>query len=609
MATAKLVGRDDVALSGNGGADYISTTKFIALATGNVTEIKIRASGSGNVKVAIYADSSNTPGSRLGVVNTSTAVVAGVNTITFPSTPITKDTYYWLAFLQDAAVCGYKLETALNKGWKATPFANGLPDPAGTGFTYATDSNDVIAGWGILTLSPTGISQAVALGAPTVVLGTITISPTGIAQGIALGTPALIYPQILSPTGIAQGIALGTLKLNFILYPSGIAQPISFGPAYVRQNTLFETHQIGDVPYNCFGTHWRGQTFTVANDETHILRQVRIKFDRQGNPGTGTISIKATDGAGKPTGADLCSQTINGNNFPADPDEAWQSVTFDTGTVVYAGTKYALIWRFPDGDTTPNLARSRHKYPGTYSGGTAVTSEDSGATWTVVTDWDFVFEEWGGEYVPPPQTINPSGIAQAIALGTPMVFFPGLILPQGIEQLILVGTPAVWHGIPPQTQTIIPVGIAQVIAFGNLTILKHVYHVILDGQYATESPDINRAYVIGRDSSGNPVYGTAVDSTEVGLVGERLDAIQELAIPSSSLAASVASAILAKMRLTGKRGVILIPPNCGQELWDAVQITDAGANQSAVKFRVVGIRFEYNPKQARYQHRLILGAP
>jgi len=111
------------------------------------------------------------------------------------------------------------------------------------------------------------------------------------------------------------------------------------------------------------------------------------------------------------------------------------------------------------------------------------------------------------------------------------------------------------------------------------------------------------------DSSGNPVYGTAVDSAEVGLVGERLDAIQELAIPSSSIAASVASAILAKMRLTGKRGVILIPPNCGQELWDVVQITDAGANQSAVKFRVVGLRFEYNPKQARYQHKLILGAP
>jgi hypothetical protein len=40
-----------------------------------------------------------------------------------------------------------------------------------------------------------------------------------------------------------------------------------------------------------------------------------------------------------------------------------------------------------------------------------------------------------------------------------------------------------------------------------------------------------------------------------------------------------------------------------------VQITDAGANQQVVKFRVVGIRFEYNPRQAKYQHKLILGAP
>jgi hypothetical protein len=85
---------------------------------------------------------------------------------------------------------------------------------------------------------------------------------------------------------------------------------------------------------------------------------------------------------------------------------------------------------------------------------------------------------------------------------------------------------------------------------------------------------------------------------------EATDKAKELA-----RAADVANAILSKMRLTGKRGVILIPPNCGQELFDVVQITDSGANQPAVKFRVVGLRFEYLPKQARYQHRLILGAP
>jgi hypothetical protein len=62
------------------------------------------------------------------------------------------------------------------------------------------------------------------------------------------------------------------------------------------------------------------------------------------------------------------------------------------------------------------------------------------------------------------------------------------------------------------------------------------------------------------------------------------------------------------MRLMG-RGGILIPPNCGQELFDVVQISDSGANQSAVTFRVVGLRFEYNVREARYQHKLFLGAP
>ena len=144
---------------------------------------------------------------------------------------------------------------------------------------------------------------------------------------------------------------------------------------------------------------------------------------------------------------------------------------------------------------------------------------------------------------------------------------------------------------------------------GSPTLLKYVWHVILDGQYLTETPETNRAFVIGRDQYGNPVYGTAVNTDEVALVGERLDFIPDPAIPTTAQAGDVASAVLSKMRLMGKRGVILIPPNCGQELFDVVQISDAGANQSAVTFRVVGLRFEYNPKQARYQHKLILGAP
>jgi hypothetical protein len=200
--------------------------------------------------------------------------------------------------------------------------------------------------------------------------------------------------------------------------------------------------------------------------------------------------------------------------------------------------------------------------------------------------------------------LYPSGISQAIALGAPALITRQFIFPSGIAQAIVFGTPSIaMYG------RICPVGIEQVIAIGSPSLLKYVWHIILDGQYITETPGINRAYIIGRDIYGNPVYGTAVDSTELGLVGERLDFQQDPAIPTTAQAGDVASAVLAKMRLTTKRGVILIPPNCGQELFDVVQVTDSLGNQTAIKFRVVGLRFEYSPKQDRYEHRLILGAP
>jgi hypothetical protein len=181
-----------------------------------------------------------------------------------------------------------------------------------------------------------------------------------------------------------------------------------------------------------------------------------------------------------------------------------------------------------------------------------------------------------------PQTISPLSIVQPVAVGTPWAGIFGFVKPQSTVQQISIGSPV---------------------------ILKYVWHVILDSQYATATPDVNRAYIIGRDQYGNHVYGTAVDSTELAMVGERLDFQQELAISTDSQAASMAGAILSKMRLTKAKAVIIIPPNCGQELFDVVQISDSAANQSAVKFRIVGMRFEYNPGQAIYQHRLILGAP
>ena len=143
----------------------------------------------------------------------------------------------------------------------------------------------------------------------------------------------------------------------------------------------------------------------------------------------------------------------------------------------------------------------------------------------------------------------------------------------------------------------------------HFTTAKTTYHAIIDGSYITETPEVNRAYVIGRDEEGNPVYGTSLTQSEIDLVGERLDFNMELSIPTTSKADEVADSMLSKARLTRSRGFILIPPNCGQELWDVISITDSLCAQDENKYRVVGSRFDYEPRKSRYHHRLILGAP
>jgi hypothetical protein len=399
MATGKLIGADD-ATATSVGTNLTLVARFQAVATGAITEFKIKCTAAGQAKVAIYADSSGSPGARLVYNNTAQNVVVGWNTLSIPELEVIEGTYYWLALRNDASgvsCCNASVAGTqkYNQGGTFSTFT--WPDPAGS-FSYTYDKESLFAGFGILVISPSGLSQPISYGTP---------------------------------------------KLNLSIKPSGLQQPIAYG--------------------------------------------------------TPTVTVEGA-----------------------------------------------------------------------------------------------------------PITIYPPGLQVVIAYGAPALHYPQTIFPPGLNVPIACGTPTL---IFSGAAVIYVPGYQQPIGYGTPTLLKYVFHLILDGQYNIESPETNRAYVIGRDIYGNPVYGEAHDSDESSLVGERLDFQQELAIPTTAQAADVAAAVLSKMRLSKKRGVILIPYNCGQELWDVVQITDAGANQSAVKFRVVGLRFEYHPKQARYQHKLILGAP
>jgi hypothetical protein len=94
----RIVGAGNVSIDGNIGINTFHLSKFTADFSGIVSSVKIYATGSINVKVAIYADVGGEPSSLLSVVNDSTALVAGWNSITIPSVSIVISTDYWMAF-------------------------------------------------------------------------------------------------------------------------------------------------------------------------------------------------------------------------------------------------------------------------------------------------------------------------------------------------------------------------------------------------------------------------------------------------------------------------------------------------------------------------------
>lgn len=158
----------------------------------------------------------------------------------------------------------------------------------------------------------------------------------------------------------------------------------------MRKYQYYITNDDGDR--DIYTGNWAGQTFTPTVD--HMIASVKLKLFRVGNPGTITVSIKATSG-GKPIGADLCSGTIEGNTITTDTNGDWYEIPLGNGFNLDIGAQYAIIVRAPDGDTDNKLSWRADIADATYSGGTYCSSSDSGTDWSTYSGVDCMFEEWG----------------------------------------------------------------------------------------------------------------------------------------------------------------------------------------------------------------------
>lgn len=164
-------------------------------------------------------------------------------------------------------------------------------------------------------------------------------------------------------------------------------------------STLYEYYNTADDNYAAVaGNVWRAQTFTVGTvgpNEAHYVTSVKLKIYRYGQPGTSRISIRATDGNGKPTGSDLCYKEFDGNSIPTGA--TWVEFTFDSPALLSASTTYAIVTSVPNGVEKVNELRWMRDTTGsTYAGGMFYYSTNYGGDWIPVDGSDLMFEEYGG---------------------------------------------------------------------------------------------------------------------------------------------------------------------------------------------------------------------
>ncbi len=133
-------------------------------------------------------------------------------------------------------------------------------------------------------------------------------------------------------------------------------------------------------------------------------------------------------------------------------------------------------------------------------------------------------------------------------------------------------------------------------------------HHLLDGRYRKGAGELNRVQVEGYDTGADePVIVDSFAWGEVTRVYDRLRQIEDSNIDTVAKAQARGEAYLRQAEIESASGAITAPVNCGQQLYDVIDITDSRAGLSGEKKRVLGLTVVYNPSRGEYEQRVSLG--
>jgi hypothetical protein len=131
-------------------------------------------------------------------------------------------------------------------------------------------------------------------------------------------------------------------------------------------------------------------------------------------------------------------------------------------------------------------------------------------------------------------------------------------------------------------------------------------HPVFEGRYRRGALKTNRVQVEGFDTG--LILVDSFEWGEIDRLHDRLRQVGDRNINTVEEARERGQAYLRQAEIEAESGSILVPVNCGQQLYDVIEITDERAGLNAAKKRVVGILLGYSPRRGEYRQRLDLGA-
>jgi hypothetical protein len=89
---------------------------------------------------------------------------------------------------------------------------------------------------------------------------------------------------------------------------------------------------------------------------------------------------------------------------------------------------------------------------------------------------------------------------------------------------------------------------------------------------------------------------------------DRLVTVQDRNLDTLDRVRERGNAFLRKAGIAATEGEMTVPVNCGQQVYDIIEVTDMRTGLKATKKRIMGLILLFEPRSGRYEHRLVLGA-